>query len=54
MLRAGGELVGAMSLTGPTGKFTGGKAERFVRLVLPAAAELTRLCGGDPNPFHKG
>jgi DNA-binding IclR family transcriptional regulator len=53
VLRAGGELVGAVSLTGPTGKFIGGKADRFVRLVLPAAAELTRLCGGDPDPFHK-
>ena len=52
VLRVGGELVGAISLTGPTGKFTTGKADRFMRLLLPAAAELTRLCGGDPAPFH--
>jgi DNA-binding IclR family transcriptional regulator len=53
VLRAGGALVGAVSITGPTGKFTDGKAERFVRLLLPAAAELTRLCGGDPDPFRE-
>jgi DNA-binding IclR family transcriptional regulator len=53
VLRAGGELVGTISLTGPTGNFTGGKATSFIRLLLPAAAELTRLCGGDTVPFHE-
>jgi len=53
VLRAGGDLVGAVSLTGPTGKFMNGSADRFVRLILPAAAALTRLCGGDPAPFHE-
>lgn len=53
VLRAGGELVGVVSLTGPSAKFTDGKADRFVPILLPAVAELTRLCGGDPAPFHK-
>lgn len=53
VLRAGEELVGTLSLTGPTGKFTGGNSDRFVRLLLPAVAELTRLCGGDPVPFQE-
>ncbi len=45
-------LVGTVSITGPTAKFIDGKADAFVRHVLPAAAELTRLCGGDPAPFQ--
>jgi DNA-binding IclR family transcriptional regulator len=53
VLGAGGDLVGAVSLTGPSGKFADGKAVPFVRLLLPAAAELTRLCGGDPAPYHE-
>ena len=53
VLRADGAPVGVMSLTGPTGSFTDGKAVEFVRLLLPAAAEMTRLCGGDAEPFHK-
>jgi DNA-binding IclR family transcriptional regulator len=53
VLRAGGELVGAISLTGPTGKFADGNAARLVRLLLPAAAGLTQLCGGDSLPFHE-
>lgn len=52
VLRTGGELVGTISLTGPTGNFVDGKAKPFIRLLLPAAAEMTRLCGGDPQPFH--
>jgi DNA-binding IclR family transcriptional regulator len=52
VLRANAELVGAISLTGPTGRFTDGKADAFVRLLLPAARELTRLCGGDTRPFQ--
>jgi len=51
VLQAGGELVGTISLTGPTGNFTGGKADRFVPPLLSAAEELTRLCGGDSGPF---
>ena len=46
-------LVGALSLTGPTEQFSDGKAMTFLRHLLPAAAELTRLCGGDPAPFHE-
>lgn len=53
VLRSGGELVGTISLTGPTGNFIGGKAKPFIRLLLPAAAEMTRLCGGDSRPFHE-
>lgn len=53
VLRTGAELVGTISLTGPTGNFTGGKADSFVRLLLPAAAELTRICGGDTKLFHE-
>lgn len=53
VLQAGGDLAGTMSLTGSTGKFTDGKADRFIRLLLPAAAEMTRLCGGDPAPFQE-
>jgi len=53
VLRADGDLVGAVSLTGPTAKFTNGSADRFVRLILPAAGTLTRLCGGDSAPFHE-
>ncbi len=52
VLQPHGVLVGTVSITGPTGKFTEGKAAGFVRHLLPAAAELTRLCGGDPGPFH--
>lgn len=51
VLRAGGELVGAISLTGPTTHFTDERTEGFIDILLPAAAELTRLCGGDPQPF---
>lgn len=51
VLQPRGVLVGTVSITGPTAKFTDGKADAFVRHVLPAAAELTRLCGGDPAPF---
>jgi DNA-binding IclR family transcriptional regulator len=53
VLRAGGELVGTISLTGSTGNYSGGKANAFVPPLLSAAAELTRLCGGDTEPFHK-
>jgi DNA-binding IclR family transcriptional regulator len=53
VLRAGSDLVGTVSLTGPTGKFTDGQADSFVRALLPAAGELTRLCGGDPTPFRE-
>jgi DNA-binding IclR family transcriptional regulator len=53
VLRTGDELVGTISLTGPTGNFIDGKAEAFIRLLLPAAAEMTRLCGGDARPFHE-
>lgn len=53
VLQADGTLAGTMSLTGATGKFTDGGADRFIRLLLPAAAEMTRLCGGDPAPFRK-
>ena len=52
VLGMGGDLIGTISLTGPTGKFENGKAMDFARLILPAAAELTRLCGGDPAPFR--
>ncbi|MEM9684788.1 MAG: IclR family transcriptional regulator, partial [Pseudomonadota bacterium] len=48
VLGMSGDLIGTISLTGPTGKFENGKATDFARLILPAAAELTRLCGGDP------
>ena len=53
VLGAGGELIGAVSLTGPNAKYVDGQAQRFLRILLPAAAELTRLSGGDPDPFHK-
>lgn len=53
VLGSNGALAGAMSLTGPTGNFTDGRADRFIRLLLPAAAEITRLCGGDPDPFRR-
>jgi len=53
VLRVGNELVGAVSITGPSANFTDGKADRFVPLLLPAVAELTRLSGGDPAPFHQ-
>ena len=53
VLQPHGVLVGTVSITGPTAKFTDGKADGFVRYLLPAAAELTRLCGGDPSPFHE-
>ncbi|MFT5172352.1 MAG: DNA-binding IclR family transcriptional regulator [Gammaproteobacteria bacterium] len=53
VLGAAGELLGAVSLTGPTAKFIDGKAQGFLRILLPAAAELTRLSGGDPAPFNK-
>lgn len=52
VLGLGDELVGTISLTGPTGKFENGKATDFARLILPAAGDLTRLCGGDPAPFR--
>jgi DNA-binding IclR family transcriptional regulator len=53
VLLSDGTLAGTMSLTGATGKFTDGKADRYIRLLLPAAGEMTRLCGGDPAPFQK-
>jgi len=53
VLQPHGVLVGTVSITGPTAKFIDGKADEFVRYLLPAAAELTRLCGGDPSPFHE-
>jgi DNA-binding IclR family transcriptional regulator len=52
VLRTGGDLVGTISLTGPTGKFSNDNADRLVKLLLPAAATLTRLCGGDPAPYE--
>lgn len=51
VVQADGTLAGTVSLTGATAKFTDGKADRFIRLILPAAREMTRLCGGDPAPF---
>jgi DNA-binding IclR family transcriptional regulator len=51
VLGAGGELVGAISLTGPTGNFDNEKTKDFLNMLLPVVAELTRLCGGDPQPF---
>ena len=53
VLRAGGALVGAVSITGASAKFIDGRADRFVPILLPAVAELTRLSGGDPTPFHQ-
>ena len=53
VLRNRGELIGAISLTGPSVKFSNGRAHHFLSFLLPAAAELTRLSGGDPAPFHK-
>ena len=29
------------------------KAPEYILQVISAVAELTRLCGGDPAPFHK-
>jgi DNA-binding IclR family transcriptional regulator len=46
VLGIGQQLVGALNLSGPSQRITPAVVERCVKLVLAAAAELTRTLGG--------
>ena len=44
----GNELLGVISLSGPRYRFDSQTVDAQIALVLPAAAELTRIMGGKP------
>lgn len=44
---AGGEIVAAISVTGPTYRITDAKLQRYCKLVLEAAQRLSRVVGAD-------
>ena len=49
----GGELRGALSLSGPGTRFTEAAMPRFTRALLGAAIEITRRLGGDPAALEE-
>lgn len=44
---AGGEIVAAISITGPTYRITDAKLQRYAKLVLEAAGRLSRIVGAN-------
>jgi DNA-binding IclR family transcriptional regulator len=50
----GGTLRGAISISGPLGRFGDAVLPKLSKAVLAAAAELTTRLGGDAGPLRKG
>lgn len=47
---ADGEIMAAISVTGPTYRITDAKLQRYSKLVLEAARRLSEVMGGSPAP----